>query len=318
MLYTHACLAKGARRVAVRGAVAGVAGRSSRPRRLGAATQPAIPRCPWTPSWPPPPARPRRAWSTPSSGRASPSTRRIARLQRGRAYGAAKTGVVRLRNRTSDGVEHHYVLNVPDTYDPARRYQVRFHLHGGVGGRATNAPVGTGTIGALAGAEQIYVIPYAWHDAPWWSDDQVAEPRRDPRHDQAALQRRRKPRRRLGRVGRRHRRVLGGDARDDAVCELPAAQRLLDGAGAAATSTTACCSPTTCATSRSSRSTAGGSAVSDAPRRSAHRALEARRRRARLSAAAGGRTQHRVVAGGEGRVRSVRPRASAPVRCRTC
>src|SRR6185295_13967906 len=95
------------------------------------------------------------------------------RLQRGRVYGPGKTGVVRLRNRTSDGVEHQYVLNVPDTYDPARRYRVRFHLHGGVGGRTSNAPVGTGTIGALAGAEQIYVIPYAWNEAPWWSDDQV-------------------------------------------------------------------------------------------------------------------------------------------------
>jgi poly(3-hydroxybutyrate) depolymerase len=95
------------------------------------------------------------------------------RLQIGRSYGAAKTGLVRLKNRTSDGVEHHYVLNVPETYDPAHRYQVRVHLHGGVGGRANNTPVGTGTIGALAGAEQIYVIPYAWADAPWWSDDQV-------------------------------------------------------------------------------------------------------------------------------------------------
>jgi hypothetical protein len=26
---------------------------------------------------------------------------------------------------------------------------------------------------ALAGAEQFYVIPYGWTDAPWWSDDQV-------------------------------------------------------------------------------------------------------------------------------------------------
>jgi len=94
-------------------------------------------------------------------------------LQRGRSYGPARTGVVRLRNKTSDGLEHHYVLNIPDTYDPSHRYQVRFQLHGAVGGRETNAPVGAGTIGTLAGAEQIYVIPYAWNAAPWWSDDQV-------------------------------------------------------------------------------------------------------------------------------------------------
>jgi hypothetical protein len=72
-------------------------------------------------------------------------------LQRGRSYRPGQTGVVRLRNRTSDGVEHHYTLNVPDSYDPSRRYQVRFHLHGGVGGRENNAPVGAGTIGSLAG-----------------------------------------------------------------------------------------------------------------------------------------------------------------------
>src|SRR5260370_42463514 len=46
-------------------------------------------------------------------------------------------------------------------------------LHGGIGGRQDNGPVGTGTIGALAGDEQIYIIPYAWNGAPWWSDDQV-------------------------------------------------------------------------------------------------------------------------------------------------
>jgi poly(3-hydroxybutyrate) depolymerase len=95
------------------------------------------------------------------------------RLRRGRTYGPQRTGVVRLRNTRSGRVEHHYVVNVPDNYDPSRRYQVRIQLHGGVGGRATNAPVGPGTIGALAGAEQIYVVPYAWAGAPWWSDDQV-------------------------------------------------------------------------------------------------------------------------------------------------
>jgi poly(3-hydroxybutyrate) depolymerase len=95
------------------------------------------------------------------------------RLQRGRAYGPQPTGVVRLTNTSASGVDHHYALNVPEAYDSTRRYQVRFQLHGGIGGRATNAPVGPGTVGALAGAEQIYVIPYAWADAPWWSDDQA-------------------------------------------------------------------------------------------------------------------------------------------------
>jgi poly(3-hydroxybutyrate) depolymerase len=95
------------------------------------------------------------------------------RLQRGRPYAARETGVQQLQNRTSDGVEHHYAVTVPDGYDPARTYQVRIQLHGGVGGRTTNAPVGTGAIGALAGAEQIYVVPYAWAEQPWWGNDQV-------------------------------------------------------------------------------------------------------------------------------------------------
>jgi len=76
-------------------------------------------------------------------------------------------------NRTDDKVEHYYAVNVPPAYDPARRYQVRFQLHGGVMGRTTNQPRNSGEIGALAGAEQFYVIPYSWSDAPWWTEDQV-------------------------------------------------------------------------------------------------------------------------------------------------
>jgi hypothetical protein len=80
---------------------------------------------------------------------------------------------VRLTNKTRDGVEHYFSVNVPENYDPAKKYQVRFQLHGGVDGRPDNQPRGNGAIGQLAGAEQFYVLPYAWHDAPWWSDDQV-------------------------------------------------------------------------------------------------------------------------------------------------
>ena len=97
----------------------------------------------------------------------------LQRLRQGRPYAAQKPGVVMLTNKTEDKVEHYYAVTVPPAYDPATRYQVRFQLHGGVMGRSTNQPRNSGDIGALAGAEQFYVIPYGWTDAPWWSEDQV-------------------------------------------------------------------------------------------------------------------------------------------------
>ncbi|MCC7418597.1 MAG: PDZ domain-containing protein [Acidobacteria bacterium] len=94
------------------------------------------------------------------------------RLRRGRSYASSvPRGLVRLR-RSAGGLAYVYHVEVPDTYDPSRRYQVRVQLHGGVMGRETGAPRGAGTIGALAGAEQIYVMPFAWRDAPWWSERQ--------------------------------------------------------------------------------------------------------------------------------------------------
>jgi acetyl esterase/lipase len=97
----------------------------------------------------------------------------LRRLKQGRPYAPQKPGVVMTTNRTDDKVEHYYAVNVPAAYDPARKYQVRFQLHGGVMARTTNQPRNSGEIGALAGAEQFYVIPYSWSDAPWWTEDQV-------------------------------------------------------------------------------------------------------------------------------------------------
>jgi predicted esterase len=65
-----------------------------------------------------------------------------------------------------------YSIDVPPAYDPARRYQVRFQLHGGVG-RPEATLRGSGSIGALAGAEQIYVMPAAWDEVPWWDGAQL-------------------------------------------------------------------------------------------------------------------------------------------------
>src|SRR4029434_86305 len=97
----------------------------------------------------------------------------VARLEGGRRYSPQHTGIVRLVNKPRDGGAHYYAVNVPENHDPTKKYQVRFQLHGGVDGRADNQPRGNGAIGQLAGAEQIYVLPYAWHEAPWRSDDQV-------------------------------------------------------------------------------------------------------------------------------------------------
>jgi poly(3-hydroxybutyrate) depolymerase len=123
-----------------------------------------------------------RFWAAPSPGEAGKIVDDIIktgvtfdeawrRLKTGRTYTAQKTGIVKLSNRTN-GIEHFYALNVPAAYEPAKRYQVRFQLHGGVGGRESNQPRGTGE-SPIQGAEQIYVVPYSWNDAPWWSDDQV-------------------------------------------------------------------------------------------------------------------------------------------------
>jgi hypothetical protein len=94
------------------------------------------------------------------------------RLRAGRPYAAnVPKGIVR-SSYQAHGKEFFYAVNVPDSYDPAQRYQVRFQLHGGVG-RESNKPRGDGSIGALAGAQQIYILPTAWADAMWWSPLQL-------------------------------------------------------------------------------------------------------------------------------------------------
>ena len=96
----------------------------------------------------------------------------LKRLKEGRPYlSSVQKGVVRT-SYTAHGKEFFYSVNVPESYDPARRYQVRFQLHGGVS-RESNRPRGDGSIGALAGAEQIYILPTSWADAMWWNPSQL-------------------------------------------------------------------------------------------------------------------------------------------------
>jgi pimeloyl-ACP methyl ester carboxylesterase len=95
------------------------------------------------------------------------------RLRQGRSYSRdVPRGVVQRSYRSESG-EYFFTLGVPDSYDPNRKYQVRVQLHGGVGRIEDNKPRDAGSPGRLPGAEQIYVTPYAWRDAPWWSRRQV-------------------------------------------------------------------------------------------------------------------------------------------------
>lgn len=92
-------------------------------------------------------------------------------LKKGRAYSAdVPRGVQKLARRTAAG-DFPYTVDVPATYDPARAYQVRVQLHGGVM-RPDPASRGDGSIGSLAGAEQIYILPQSWAEAQWWAPSQ--------------------------------------------------------------------------------------------------------------------------------------------------
>jgi hypothetical protein len=99
------------------------------------------------------------------------------RLARGRTYlPDVPRGIVPGVRRAGD-IEFPYTVQIPENYDASRRYQVRIQLHGGVM-RPEAVVRGSGGVGNLAGAEQIYVLPVAWRDAPWWSERQLANLRK--------------------------------------------------------------------------------------------------------------------------------------------
>ncbi len=105
----------------------------------------------------------------------------LSRLARGRPYSAAaRRGTFTLQRRSIAG-DFAYDVVVPESYDPSRSYQLRVQLHGGVMMRDAGQPRGRGGNGGrsgrgntpLEGAEQIYVLPTSWRDAPWWSRAQI-------------------------------------------------------------------------------------------------------------------------------------------------
>jgi hypothetical protein len=95
------------------------------------------------------------------------------RLRQGRVYSRDVPRGVLQRSYQSETGEYFYTLDVPESYDPARTYQIRVQLHGGVGRIEASTPPRSASNRRLPGVEQIYVMPSAWKDAPWWTGRQV-------------------------------------------------------------------------------------------------------------------------------------------------
>jgi poly(3-hydroxybutyrate) depolymerase len=98
----------------------------------------------------------------------------LARLRQGRAYSAdVPRGRLDQSHRIA-GLDHRYAVIVPDDYDPARAYPVRFQLHGGVGGPARPGRGGDAADRIPGTRPEIYVLPDSWNRSMWWTASQVA------------------------------------------------------------------------------------------------------------------------------------------------
>ncbi len=97
-----------------------------------------------------------------------------ATLEAGPRYdGTSPTGRL-LRRHQIGGVEHPYLVQVPDDYDPARRYPVRVYLHGGVA--RSEIPDNGGwwrDPDRLLSSDHIAVFPASWGASKWWQESQL-------------------------------------------------------------------------------------------------------------------------------------------------
>ena len=94
-------------------------------------------------------------------------------FEQGPPHGKVATGRV-LASHSVDGVDHPYLVLVPDNYDPDRAYPVRFYLHGGVS-RAEIPPNGGWwrNTERLKRDDVIAVIPASWGASTWWRESQL-------------------------------------------------------------------------------------------------------------------------------------------------
>ncbi len=84
------------------------------------------------------------------------------------------TGRIELTRKNRDGLLHRYLLLIPESYDPARRYPVSVYLHGGVG-RPDPGPGGGWwrNTERVTSEDHIAVMPLSTRESLWWQASQV-------------------------------------------------------------------------------------------------------------------------------------------------
>jgi predicted esterase len=93
------------------------------------------------------------------------------RLKHGREYRPAKTGTITYRFAVVEGSSFETTIDIPETYDPARRWPVRVQLHGGVSRPLEGRP--PRRYGLVSSVPEIQAHPSGWTDAQWWQSNQV-------------------------------------------------------------------------------------------------------------------------------------------------
>ncbi|MEX2130168.1 MAG: hypothetical protein WD772_01675, partial [Pseudohongiellaceae bacterium] len=84
-------------------------------------------------------------------------------------------GTLEFTRVNADGMHFPYVVLVPESYDPSRKYPVEFMLHGGVSRPPWEAGQQWWRRGyeSLQNPDRITIVPASWNEAFWWFANQA-------------------------------------------------------------------------------------------------------------------------------------------------
>ena len=85
----------------------------------------------------------------------------------------AATGRRVLTRRNPDGLEHPYIVHIPDAYDPSDSYPVRVYLHGGVMRPLRDDGAWWRNQDPYPRSDSIVVFPASWPGSLWWQESQI-------------------------------------------------------------------------------------------------------------------------------------------------